>query len=85
MSTIVSTNLHATSKKHWLQGVVHSKVETTIDNDSNTGNVKSTVKPGKTIRSHCFPIDINEPIELPPSSLLCSLGIIGQTGSSIIQ
>jgi hypothetical protein len=43
------TNLESASEENWLQGIVQSKVQTTVDNDSNTRDVESTVEPSNTI------------------------------------
>jgi len=78
-------DLQGTNKKHWLEGVVHSKVKTTVDNDSHTRDIESTVEAADTITGKGLFVNINEPIELPPTTLLCSLGIIGQTRTSVVQ
>ena len=73
------------SQENWLQRIIHSEVETTVHDDTNTWNVESTVETGNTISCQCLFVDINQTIELPLSSLLCSLSIISQTGTGIVQ
>lgn len=77
--------LQLSGEDHWLHRIIQSKVQTTVDNDSNTGNVETTVKSSNTIRFECLSVDIDQAIELPLSSLLGSLSIISKTGSGIIQ
>jgi len=78
-------DLQGTNKKHWLEGVVHSKVKTTVDNDSHTRDIESTVEAADTITGKGLFVNINESIELPLTTLLCSFGIIGQTCTSVVQ
>ncbi|BAS93240.1 Os05g0302750, partial [Oryza sativa Japonica Group] len=77
--------LKVANKNDWLERIIHSKVQPTIDNDTNTGDVESTVQTSNTIRRKGLAVNINKSIELPPTTLLCSLGIISQTSTSIIQ
>lgn len=44
--------------------VVDTKVETTVDNDTDDGGNKTTVEPSDTIRSKSFLVDIYKTVEL---------------------
>jgi BioD-like phosphotransacetylase family protein len=43
------TNLKGTNKNHRLEGVVHSKVKASVDNDSHTRDSEATVQAGDSI------------------------------------
>lgn len=79
------TNLQVSSQNNWLQGIVHSEIQSTVHNDTNTGDVESTVETSNTIRFQSLPVDINQTVELSLSSLLCSLGIISKTGTGVVK
>ena len=83
--TEVRTNLEAACEDNWLDRIVQPKVQTTVYDDSNTRDVKSTVKPSNTIRLESLAVDINKTIELPFTSSLGCLGIIGQPCPCIVQ
>ena len=79
------TNLELASEKNWLQRIIQSKVQTTVDNDSNTRDVESTVKPSNTICLESLAVDINKTIELPLTSSLGCLCVVSQPCPSIVK
>jgi hypothetical protein len=79
------TDLQGPYKNHWLERVVHSKVQTSVHNDSHTRDIESTVQATDTITGQGLAIHVYDPIELPLATLLCSLGVISQTCTSIVQ
>ena len=83
--TEVRTNLEAACEDNWLDRIVQPEVQTTVHNDSNTRDVKPTVKPSNTIRLESLAVDINKTIELPFTSSLGCLGIIGQPCPRIVK
>jgi hypothetical protein len=65
--------------------IVDTEVETTVDNDTNNGGNETAIKTKQTVRSKRLFVDINQAIELTGSSTLGSLGVIRETGTSIIE
>jgi len=76
---------HVSSEEDGLEGVVETKVETSVNNDTNTRDNESSVETNETIRGEGLSVDINEAIELSGSSFLGGLVIIGQSSSSIVK
>lgn len=74
-----------TDKDNGLDGVVHSEVETTVDDDTSDGRHETTVKTGNTIGSESLAVDIDETVELTVTTLLSVLGIVGKTGTGVVQ
>merc|ERR1739848_515836 len=66
------------SEEHGLQGIVESKVHTTVDEDTDSRDGKSSVESLDAVRLEGLRVDINETVELSLSSL--ALGVIGQSG-----
>ena len=65
--------------------VVDTEVETTVDDDTDDGGDESTVKASKTVGCESLPVDIDETVELTSSSTLCRLGVVGETGTSVVK
>lgn len=68
-----------------LNRVVHTEVKTTVDNDTGDRRHEATVKTGDTVRGNGLPVYIDEAIELALTALLGRLGIIGKTGTGVIE
>lgn len=79
------TDLKRTNQNRRLEGVVHSEVKTSINDDAHTRDVEPTVQAADTVASKGLAIDIHDAVELPLATHLCSLGIIGETSTSVIQ
>ena len=65
--------------------VVDTEVETTVDNDTDDRRDEASVETGNTVRLESLAVDINETIELAVSSTLSGLGIVRETGTSIVE
>ncbi|CRJ80477.1 hypothetical protein BN1708_000269 [Verticillium longisporum] len=65
--------LKATGEDDGLDGVVHAEVETTVDNDTSNGGHETTVETGNTT------------VELALTTLLGVLGVVGQTGTGVVE
>ena len=65
--------------------IITTKVETTVDNDTNDRGDKSSVETGKTVRLEGLAVDIDEAVELALSSTFCRFGVVGETGTSVIE
>lgn len=51
--------LKRTDEENWLDGIVHSEVKTTVDDDTEDGGSETTVKTGNTIGSEGLLVDID--------------------------
>ena len=77
--------LERAGKDDRLDRVVHTEVETTVDNDTSNGGEETTVETGNTVGSEGLLVDIDETVELTLSSTLGRLGVVGQTGTGVVE
>lgn len=56
--------LKRTNEENRLEGVVHSEVQTTVDDNTSDGGTETTVETKDTIRSESLFVDINQTVEL---------------------
>jgi len=71
--------------EHRLKRIVETEVKTTVNNDTNTRDVETTVQTSDTIRLEGLLVDIDKTLELTFTTLLGRLGIVSKTSTSIIQ
>lgn len=74
-----------TGEQDGLQGVVHAEVQTTVDDDTGDGGTETTVQTGNTVSGEGLAVDIDETVELTLTTLLGGLGIVGKTGTGVVQ
>ena len=77
--------LKRTSEEDGLDGVVHAEVETTVDNDTGDGGHEATVETGNTVRGEGLLVDVDETVELALTTLGGRLGVVGKTGTGVVQ
>jgi hypothetical protein len=77
--------LKRTDKDDWLDGVVHTEVQTTIDDYTKNGRTETTVETGNTIRGEGLLVDIDETVELTLTTGLGVLVVVGETGTGVIE
>lgn len=77
--------LKRTDKDDRLERVVHTEVETTVDDDTEDGRTETTVETGNTIRGKGLLVNINQAVELTLTTRLSVLGIVGKTGTSVVE
>lgn len=77
--------LERADEEDGLDGVVHAEVETAIDDDTGDGGHETTVETSDTIRGESLLVDIDETVELTFTTLLCALGVVGKTGTGVIE
>ena len=65
--------------------IVDTKVETTVDDDTNDGGDETTVETGNTITREGLPVDVDEAVELTRSSALSRLGVVGKTSTGVVE
>ena len=62
--------LKRTDEENRLEGIVHSEVQATIDDDTSDRGTETTVETKDTIRSECLLVNINQTVELAVSASL---------------
>jgi hypothetical protein len=62
-----------------------TKVETTVDNDTNNGGDESTVKTSDTVGSEGLSVDIDQTVELTGATLGSRLVVVGETGTGVVK
>jgi hypothetical protein len=77
--------LKLAGKDDRLDGVVHTEVKTTVDDDSKDGRSKSTVKTGNTVRGDGLLVDVDESLVLTLSSGLGGFVVVGKTGTGVVE
>lgn len=77
--------LKVSGKEDRLERVVHTEVQTTVDNNSENGRTETTVKTGDTVRGKGLLVDINETVELALTTLLGGFGVVGKTGTGVVK
>lgn len=68
-----------------LERVVHAEVETTVDDDTSDGGHETTVETSDTVGGHGLLVDVDQAVELALTTLLCALGVVGKTGTGVVQ
>lgn len=68
-----------------LDGVVETEVETTVDDDTGDGRHETTVETGNTVRGEGLPVDVDETVELTVTARLGVLGVVGKTGTGVVE
>lgn len=77
--------LEGTDKDDRLDGVVETEVETTVDDDTRDRGHETTVETGDTVGGESLLVDINQTVELALTTLLRILGVVGQTGTGVVE
>lgn len=77
--------LKRTNQDDGLQGIVHSEVQTTVDDDTGDGGTETTVETGDSVRGEGLLVDIDQAVELTVTTGLGVLVVVGQTGTGVIQ
>jgi len=77
--------LKRTDENDRLDRIVHTEVETTVDDNTSDGRTETTVETGNTIRSEGLLVDIDQTVELTLTTSLGVLVVVGETGTGVIQ
>lgn len=77
--------LKRASQEDRLDGVVHAEVQTTVDDDTGDGRTETTVQTGNTVRGESLAVDVDETVELTVTATLGRLGVVGQTGTGVVE
>lgn len=65
--------------------IVDTEVETTVHDDTNNGGNESTVETGNTVGGEGLTVDVDQAVELTGTSTLGGLGVVGETGSGVVE
>jgi len=68
-----------------LERVVHAKVEAAVDDNAGDGGAKAAVQANDAVRGERLLVDVNEAVELALASALGRLGIVGKTGTGVVE
>jgi hypothetical protein len=77
--------LEGTDKNNRLERIVHAEVQTTVDDDTSDRRHETTVQTGDTIGGKGLLVDIDQTVELALTTLLGRLGVVGETGTGVIE
>jgi hypothetical protein len=78
--------LERTNKENRLERIVHTEVQTAVNDNTEDGWTESTVETRDTIRGKGLLVDVDETVELSvTSTLLGGLGIVGKTSTGVIE
>ena len=77
--------LEGTGEEDRLDRVVHTEVQTTVDNDTGDGGEETTVKTGNTVGGEGLLVDVYQTVELTVTTLLGGLGVVGKTGTGVVE
>ena len=77
--------LKRTDEEDRLDRVVHTEVQTTVDDDTSDGGTETTVETGDTIRGKSLLVDIHQAVELTLTTGLGVLVVVGKTGTGVIE
>ena len=81
----VVCRISGTSGEKRCSKLTHSKVETTVNNDTNDRGNEATVETGDTVRRKSLPVHIHETVELTLATLGGRLVVVGETGTGIVE
>jgi hypothetical protein len=77
--------LKRTDKDDGLDRVVHTEVETTVNDDTSDGRTEATIETGDTIGGEGLLVDIDQTVELTLTTGLGVLVVVGKTGTGVIE
>lgn len=77
--------LEITGKESRLKRVVHTEVQTTVNDDSEDGRPETTVQTRDTVGRKGLLVYIYQAVELALATLLGRLGVVGKTGTGVIE
>jgi hypothetical protein len=77
--------LERTDKDDWLDGVVHTEVKTTVNDDTSDGRTETTVKTRDTIRGEGLLVNVYQTVELTSTTGLGVLVVVGKTGTGVVE
>jgi hypothetical protein len=77
--------LEGTGEEDRLERVVHSEVETTVNDDTSDRGTETTVETEDTVRCEGLLVDIDQTVELSSTTALRVLVVVGKTGTGVVE
>ena len=77
--------LEGTGKDDRLERVVHTEVQTTVDDDTGDGGHESTVETANTVGGEGLLVYVYKTVELTVTTLLGGLGVVGKTSTGVVE
>ena len=77
--------LESSDKDDGLEGVVHSEIQTTVDNNTGDRGTETTVQTKETVRGESLFVNIYQSVELTVSASLCIFGVVCETSTGVVQ
>lgn len=77
--------LEVADKDDWLERVVHTEVETTVNDDTSNGGTEATVETHDTVGSESLLVDVDQTVELTITTGLGVLCVVGKTGTGVVE
>jgi hypothetical protein len=77
--------LKRTDKDDRLDRVVHTEVQTTVNNDTSDGRTETTVQTSDTISGEGLLVHIDQTVELTSTTGLGVLVVVGETSTGVIE
>jgi len=68
-----------------LERIVHSEVETTVDDDTGNRGTETTVETEDAVGGEGLLVDIDQTVELTVTTALRVLGVVGETGTGVVE
>jgi hypothetical protein len=77
--------LEGTGEDDGLKRVVHTEVQTTVDDYAKNRGTETTVETGNTVGGEGLLVDIYQTVELTVTALLGVLCVVGKTGTGVVE
>jgi hypothetical protein len=77
--------LEVSGEEDRLERVVHTEVQTTVDDNTSDGGHETTVETSNTVRSEGLLVDVYETVELALTTLLGGLCVVGKTSTGVVE
>lgn len=65
--------------------LTETEVETSVNDDTNDRGDEASVKTGDTVGGEGLLVDIDQTVELTSTTLLGGLGVVGETGTGVVE
>ena len=77
--------LERASHDNGLERVVHTEVQTAVDDDADDRRDEAAVKTGDAVRGEGLLVDVDEAVELALTTLVGALRVGGKTGTGVVE
>jgi len=77
--------LERTDENDRLDRIVHTEVQTTVDDNTSDGRTETTIETSDAIRGESLLVDIDQAVELTLTTSLGVLVVVGETSTSVVE